>query len=78
MRDTTARRWPPAFGAQSDPADWVPHCTLASRARRGTVARFVRRPFSPFPATVDALAVILVGGRGDVARLPLRDSGSSR
>jgi hypothetical protein len=31
----------------------------------------VRAPFTRFSASVDALAVILVGGHGDVARLPL-------
>ncbi len=69
--DTLAPRWPPAFGAQSDPGGWVPHCTLATRLSRGPLTRFARRPFEPFPATVDALAVIVVGGHGDVAHLPL-------
>jgi 2'-5' RNA ligase len=71
VRDTLARRWPSAFGAQSDPDGWVPHCTLAARVSRGPMTRFAREPFAPFPATVDALAVILVGGHGDVAHFPL-------
>lgn len=64
--------WPAAFGEQSDPAGWVAHCTLATRVWRGSLPGLVQRPFRPFPATLDALAVILVGGHGDVAHLPLR------
>jgi 2'-5' RNA ligase len=71
VQDTLARRWPPAFGAQSDPDGWVAHCTLATRVWRGRMTRFTRQALIPFPATVDALAVILVGGRGDVAHLRL-------
>jgi 2'-5' RNA ligase len=66
-----AAGWPPAFGAQSEPGRWVAHCTLASRLPHPATRRLLRAPFTPFPATVDALAVIVVGGRGDVAHLPL-------
>jgi 2'-5' RNA ligase len=63
--------WPPAFGSQSDPSRWIPHCTLATRVPGPMLTQQVRAPFTRFSASVDALAVILVGGHGDVARLPL-------
>jgi 2'-5' RNA ligase len=66
--------WPPAFGQRSDPAQWVPHCTLATRIPkpqlRGVQAA-VRAQYRPIHGTVDALATILVGGRGDVAHTSL-------
>jgi hypothetical protein len=31
----------------------------------------VTEPVEPFTATIDALAVLIVGGRGDVAHVPL-------
>lgn len=64
--------WPPAFAQRSDPSRWAAHCTLATRVPRAALARLLHGPFPPFPATLDALAVILVGGRGDGAHLPLR------
>jgi hypothetical protein len=52
----------------------VPHCTLATRVPkpqlRGVQAA-VTEGYQPIRGTVDALVTILVGGRGDVARLPL-------
>lgn len=69
--ETMSERWPPAFGEQSAPGAWIPHCTLATRLWRRDLRALCDLPFARFPATVDALAVILVGGRGDVARLPL-------
>jgi 2'-5' RNA ligase len=66
--------WPPAFGDRSSPRLWVPHCTLATRVPkpqlRGVQAA-VTEGYQPIRGTVDALVTILVGGRGDVARLPL-------
>jgi 2'-5' RNA ligase len=72
---TLADHWPPAFGEQTNPANWIPHCTLATRVPRPALDRFARRPVTPFLATVDALAVLLVGGQGDVAHLPLFSAG---
>jgi 2'-5' RNA ligase len=69
-----AEHWPRAFGERSDPRQWVAHCTLATRVPkpelRGLQQR-VRAGYRPIAARVDALAVILVGGRGDVVHLPL-------
>jgi 2'-5' RNA ligase len=69
-----AAGWPPAFGQRSDPGQWVPHCTLATRIGKPLlrqVQEAVRNSYQPIDALVDAVAVILVGGRGDVARVPL-------
>lgn len=66
--------WPSAFGERSAPAGWVPHCTLATRVPKPELRRLqelVAARYRPIDATVDALAVILVGGRGDVRHLPL-------
>jgi 2'-5' RNA ligase len=66
--------WPAAFGQRSDPGQWVPHCTLATRIAKPLlrqVQETVRSSYSPIDAVVDGLAVILVGGRGDVARIAL-------
>jgi 2'-5' RNA ligase len=71
-RSLVVAGYPPAFGAQSEPDSWIPHCTLATRVERSRLADLVTRSFSPLPATVDALAVIVVGGRGDAAHFPLR------
>jgi 2'-5' RNA ligase len=69
--ETMSAHWPPAFGPQSEPQEWVPHCTLATRLAGPVRSALQQLAFEPFPATVEALAVILVGGRGDVAHLPL-------
>lgn len=61
--------WPAAFGERSDPGGWVPHCTLATRVPKPQlrdVQAAVRSQYRPIRGTVDALATILVGGRGDV------------
>jgi len=66
--------WPPAFGERSAPDQWVPHCTLATRVAKPLLRELqdlVRARFAPIPAPVEALAVILVGGRGDVRHVPL-------
>jgi 2'-5' RNA ligase len=67
-------QWPPAFGERSAPRLWVPHLTLATRVAKPLlrdVQEAVRAHYQPVRGFVDALAVILVGGRGDVAHLPL-------
>jgi 2'-5' RNA ligase len=66
--------WASAFGERSAPNLWVPHLTLATRVAKPLlrdVQQVVREHYEPIRGTVDALAVILVGGRGDVAHLPL-------
>jgi len=66
--------WPAAFGQRSDPAVWIPHCTLAtrlSRPRLRAVQAHVRAGYRPIRGSVDALATILVGGNGDTAHLRL-------
>ncbi len=63
--------WPPAFGLRSEPRHWQAHCTIASGLAPPALRRLRRLPFEPVAARVAALVVITVGGRGDVARLPL-------
>jgi 2'-5' RNA ligase len=66
--------WPSAFGEQSAPNLWVAHCTLATRVAKPLLREVqdrIAHGYEPLRGTVDALAVILVGGRGDVAHLPL-------
>lgn len=66
--------WPRAFGERSDPAQWVAHCTLATRIPKPLLRRVqaaVQASYHPIQARVDALATILVGGRGDVGYTPL-------
>jgi 2'-5' RNA ligase len=68
-----AAGWPSAFGQRSDPREWVAHCTLATRVPKPTlreVQRIVAATYEPIAATIDAVAVILVGGRGDTSHLP--------
>lgn len=72
---TMKREWPPAFGERSAPNLWVPHLTLATRVATPLLRQVqaaVQAQYEPIRGTVEALAVILVGGRGDVAHLPLR------
>ena len=72
VRDTlVGARWPSAFGARNDPARWTPHCTLATGLAPPAIRRLRGIAMAPFAATVHALVVIVVGGRGDIARLPL-------
>ncbi|HKC29539.1 MAG TPA: 2'-5' RNA ligase family protein [Jatrophihabitans sp.] len=66
--------WPSAFGERSAPRLWVPHLTLATRVAKPLlrdVQETVEQGYQPIRGEVDALAVILVGGRGDIAHLPL-------
>jgi 2'-5' RNA ligase len=66
--------WDRAFGDRSAPGQWVAHCTLATRVPKPqlrAVQESVRASYRPIDARIDALAVILVGGRGDTAHLPL-------
>jgi 2'-5' RNA ligase len=69
QRDThlamTGAGLPAAFGERSDPDRWVAHCTLSSRVDRSVVIA-LRRLYQPIDVTVDALATLVVGGRGDV------------
>jgi 2'-5' RNA ligase len=70
-----AAGWPRAFGDRSSPAGWVPHCTLATRVptpKLREVQEAVQARYRPIDATVDAVAVILVGGRGDIAHVACR------
>jgi 2'-5' RNA ligase len=62
--------WPSAFGERSEPSQWVAHCTLATRVPRPQlreVQQQVVACFRPIDGTLDAIATILVGGRGDVS-----------
>jgi len=62
--------WPPAFAERSAPHGWVPHCTLATRlhpARLRELQSAVQAVYRPIDAVVAGLAVIVVGGSGDVA-----------
>jgi 2'-5' RNA ligase len=66
--------WPSAFGDRSAPRLWVPHLTLATRVTKPLlreVQEAVQDGYEPIRGEVDALAVILVGGRGDVAHVQL-------
>jgi 2'-5' RNA ligase len=66
--------WPPAFGERSAPAQWVPHCTLATRVAKPLLRELqaqVQARYQPIQGTIEALATILVGGRGDVGVVPL-------
>jgi 2'-5' RNA ligase len=61
---------PSAFGEQTDPRHWVAHCTLARRTT-ARIADRLRASYHPITVRVDALATIVVGGRGDIALAPL-------
>lgn len=66
--------WPPAFGERSAPRLWVPHCTLATRVAKPLlrdVQTGLAEKYEPIRGSVAGLATILVGGRGDVAHVPL-------
>ncbi len=66
--------WPNPFGARTDPREWVPHCSLATRLDPVALERArlaVALGFVPLAAAVTGLAVVLVGGSGDVGYLPL-------
>jgi len=66
--------WPRASGQPSDPAQWVAHCTLATRVREPLLRRVqaaVRASYEPIEARIDGLATIQVGGRGDVGYVAL-------
>jgi 2'-5' RNA ligase len=69
-----AAGWPPAFGERSDPAQWIAHCTLATRVAKPLLRKIqadLEASYRPIAATVDALATILVGGSGDVGHARL-------
>jgi 2'-5' RNA ligase len=71
-----AAGWPPAFGHRSDPDQWVPHCTLATRLAKPqlrAIQATLREEYRAIDGSISALAVILVGGRGDVSLAGLGD-----
>lgn len=66
--------WEPAFGVRSAPNLWVAHCTLATRIPKPLLRALqaeLETGYEPIRGRVDALATILVGGRGDVGRVTL-------
>ena len=66
--------WPSAFAGRTEPESWVPHCSLATRLDRTTLEHArsqVDAGFAPIEAAVVGLAVVLVGGTGDVGFVPL-------
>jgi 2'-5' RNA ligase len=68
------QHWEPAFGERGAPRLWVAHCTLATRVAKPLLREaqeFLLDRYQPIRGTVDALATILVGGRGDVGHHPL-------
>lgn len=75
VHDTVERSpWASAFGGRTAPGAWVPHCSLATRLDRATLERtrsVVDAGFSPIDAVVTGLAVVLVGGTGDVGLVEL-------
>lgn len=82
VHDAVSRSpWPSAFGGRTGPGSWVPHCSLATRLDRSRLERavsLVEAGFSPVTGLVTGLAVVLVGGTGDVGLVPLtRDHPSS-
>lgn len=75
VHDALAAYWPPAFGERSAPRQWVAHCSLATRVPAATlreVQSTVNAAYEPITGSIDALATILVGGRGDSGYAPLR------
>ncbi len=66
--------WESAFGERSAPNLWVAHCTLATRVAKPLlreVQAAMAESYRPLRGAVDALATILVGGRGDIGHVPL-------
>lgn len=66
--------WESAFGDRSAPALWVAHCTLAVRVAKPllrAVQAELAESYTPLRGSVEALATILVGGRGDVGHAVL-------
>jgi 2'-5' RNA ligase len=66
--------WAPAFGERSSPEQWIAHCTLATRVPKPFLRRLqaqIQAQYQPIHGSVDALATILVGGRGDVGHVAL-------
>ena len=73
-RALTDAGWEPAFGERGAPGLWVAHCTLATRVPKPqlrTVQAAVAEGYQPIHGRIDAVATILVGGRGDVAHVRL-------
>lgn len=60
-------QWPRAFGEQTRPDHWVPHCTVATRLDPTGLGRAVEvstRARRPLRGTISALSTIVVGGDG--------------
>lgn len=73
-RAVTQAGWESAFGDHSAPESWIAHCTLATRIAKPLLRdaqAAVTAGYTPIHGTVDALATILVGGRGDVGHTQL-------
>lgn len=63
-----------AFGAQSDPAQWVAHCTLARRLAPNALGRavaLVAEGFRPAAGRVERLLIIRLGSGAAAEVLPL-------
>lgn len=73
--------WDRAFAGRTEPGTWVPHCSLATRlhpSRLREVQATISAGYRPIETLVPALAVILVGGSGDVGVCELRGSAGPR
>jgi 2'-5' RNA ligase len=62
--------YPPAFAGQSHPRGWQAHCTIARRTPV-EVLRELDERYSPIDVTVTAVAIVVVGGHGDVGYTPM-------
>jgi 2'-5' RNA ligase len=62
--------YPPAFAGQSDPRGWRPHCTIARRLTPAVLGQLEER-YEPIDVLVTGVAVVLVGGHGDVGYTPM-------
>jgi len=74
VHDALRAQWPPAFGERSAPRNWVAHCSLATRVstpKLRDVQAALAGVYEPITGSIDALATILVGGRGDVGHVRL-------
>lgn len=65
-----AAGYPPAFAGQSDPRGWRPHCTVARRLTPELLHE-LEEHYEPIDVLVTGVAVVVVGGHGDVGYAPL-------
>jgi 2'-5' RNA ligase len=73
-RSLDAAGFESAFGERSTPTLWVPHCTLATRLPKPRLRELeaaIKDGYEPVQGRVDAVATILVGGRGDTSHAVL-------